>query len=121
MSSSCKDLLHLLVSVQQLIKNAIAFCLYSFSLHHQESKIALAIKMHTLDAAIDFIVNMTFLLQVTAMFTRMHDSMLRTCTFKKISVTQDKAFDCAMRRHKEKVIFKMKILEENLVLKLSRR
>ena len=118
MSSSCKNLLHLLVNIQQLIKNAIAFCLYSFSLHHQESKIALVIKMHTLDAMIDFIVNMTFLLQVTAVFTRMHDSTLRICTFKKIFATQDKIFDCAMKKHEEKVIFKMKILEKNLVLKL---
>jgi len=87
MSSSCEDLLHLLVSIQQLIKNVIAFCLYSFSLHHRESKITLAIEMHTLDAAIDFVVNTTFLLQATAVFTRMHDSTLRTRTFKKISVT----------------------------------
>jgi len=68
---------------------------------------------------IDFIVNTTFLLQATAMFTRMHDSTLRIHTLKKISVTQDKVFDCAMRKHEEKVIFEMKILEENLVLKLS--
>jgi len=74
--------------------------------------------MYTLDAMIEFIVNTTFLLQVTAMFTKMHDSMLRTCTLKKISATQDKVFDCAMRKYEEKVIFKMKILEENLVLKL---
>jgi len=107
------------VSIQQLIKKAIAFCLYSFSLHHQESKIALAIKMHTLDATIKFIVNTAFLLQATAMFTEMHDSTLRTHTLKKIFATQDKVFDCAMRRHEEKVIFKMKILEEDLVLKLS--
>jgi len=119
MSNFHKDLLHLLVSIQQLMKNAITFCLYSFSLHHQESKIAFAIEMHTLDATIDFVVNTTFLLQVTAMFTKMHDSTLRTRTLKKISATQDRVFDCAMRRHEEKVIFKMKILEENLVLKLS--
>jgi len=100
------------------MKNVIMFCLYSFSLHHRESKIAFAIKMHILDAMIEFIVNTTFLLQVTAMFTRMHDSTLRTCTLKKIFATQDKVFRCAMRRHEEKVIFKMKILEENLVLKL---
>ncbi len=74
--------------------------------------------MHTLNAMIDFIVNMTFLLQVIAMFTKMHDSMLRTRTLKKIFVTQDKNFDYAMRKHEEKVIFKMKILEENLMLKL---
>ncbi len=67
---------------------------------------------------IDFIVNMTFLLQATAMFTRMHDSILKTHTFKKIFATQDKVFDCAMRKHKKKVIFKMKILKENLMLKL---
>jgi len=104
------------VSVQQLIKNAIAFCLYSFSLHHRESKIALAIEMHTLDAMIEFIVNTTFLLQATAVFTETHDSTLRTRTLKKISATQGKVFNCAMRRHEEKVIFKTKILEENLVL-----
>jgi len=74
--------------------------------------------MHTLNAMIEFIVNMTFLLQATAVFTRTHDSTLRTHMLKKISATQDKVFDCAMRRHEEKVIFKMKILEENLVLKL---
>jgi len=106
------------VNVQQLMKNVIMFCLYFFSLHHQESKIAFAIKMHTLDAMIEFIVNMTFLLQAIAVFIRTHDSMLRTCTLKKISATQDKVFRCAMRRHEEKVIFKTKILEENLVLKL---
>ena len=119
MNNSCKDLLHLLVNVQQLIKNAIAFYLYFFSLHHQESKIAFAIKMYILDAMIDFVVNTTFLLQVTAMFIRTYDSTLRTHTFKKIFATQDKVFDCAMKRHEEKVIFKMKILKENLVLKLS--
>ncbi len=118
MNSFYKDLLHLLVSIQQLIKNMIMFCLYSFSLHHQESKIAFAIKMYTLNAMIDFIVNMTFLLQVIAMFIRMHDSMLRTCTFKKIFAMQDKVFDCVMKKHEEKVIFKIKILKENLVLKL---
>ncbi len=75
--------------------------------------------MHTLDAMIEFIVNMTFLLQATAVFTKMHDSMLRTRTLKKISATQVRVFCCAIRRHEEKVIFKMKILEENLVLKLS--
>jgi len=119
MSNFCEDFLHLLVSIQQLMKNVITFCLYSFSLHHQENKIAFAIEMHTLNAMINFVVNMTFLLQVIAVFTEMHDSMLRTCTLKKIFVTQDKVFDCAMRKHEEKVIFKMKILEENLVLKLS--
>jgi len=62
---------------------------------------------------------MTFLLQVIAMFIRMHDSMLRTCTFKKIFATQDKVFDYTMKRHEEKVIFEIKILKENLVLKLS--
>jgi len=77
--------------------------------------------MHTLDAAIDFVVNTTFLLQVTAVFTRTHDSTLRIRTLKKISVTQDRVFDCAMKRHEEKVVFEMKILEENLMLKLSRR
>jgi len=118
MSSSCEDLLHLFVSVQQLIKNAVAFCLYSFLLHHQESKIALAIEMHTLDAMIEFVVDTTFLLQATAVFTETHDSTLRTRTLKKISATQDKVFDCAMRRHEEKVVFKTKILEENLMLKL---
>jgi len=106
------------VSIQQLTKNAIAFCLYSFSLHHQESKIALAIEMYTLNATIEFIVDMTFLLQVTAVFTRMHDSMLRTRTLKKIFATQDKVYCCAMKKHEEKVIFKMKILEKNLMLKL---
>jgi hypothetical protein len=74
--------------------------------------------MHTLDAMIEFIVNMTFLLQATAVFTRTHDSTLRTCTLKKISATQDRVFCCAMKRHERKVIFKTKILEENLVLKL---
>jgi len=113
-----ENFLHLLVSIQQLMKNAIAFCLYSFSLHHQESKIALAIEMHTLDAMIEFIVNTTFLLQATAVFTRTHDSMLKTRTLKKIFATQDKVFCCMMKRHKRKVIFKMKILEEDLMLKL---
>ncbi len=75
MSSSCEDFLHLLVSIQQLIKNAVMFCLYSFSLHHWESKIALAIEMHTLNAMINFVVDTTFLLQATAVFTKMHDSM----------------------------------------------
>jgi len=112
--------LHLLVSIQQLTKNAIAFCLYSFSLHHQESEIALAIETHTLDATIRFVVNTTFLLQVTAVFTRTHDDTLRICTLKKISATQDRVLCCAMRRHEEKVIFKMKILEENLVLEFFR-
>jgi len=105
-SNSYKDLLHLLVNVQQLMKNVIAFCLYSFSLHHQKSKIAFAIKMHTLDAMIEFIVNTTFLLQVTAVFTKTHDSMLKTCMLKKIFATQDKVFCCAMKRHERKVIFK---------------
>jgi len=118
MSSFHEDLLHLFVSIQQLIKNAIAFCLYSFSLHHQESKIALVIKMHTLDAMIEFVVDTAFLLQATAVFTKMHNSTLRTRMLKKISATQDKVFDCAMKRHEEKVIFKTKILEENLMLKL---
>jgi len=76
--------------------------------------------MHTLDATIDFVVNTTFLLQAIAVFTRTHDSTLRICTLKKISATQDRVFDCAMRRHEEKVIFEMKTLEENLVLELSR-
>ncbi len=118
MSNSCEDLLHLFVNVQQLIKNMIMFCFYSFLLHHQESKIALAIKMHTLDAIIDFIVDITFLLQVIAVFTKMHDSTFRTYTFKKISAMQDKVFDYAMKRHEEKVIFEIKFLKENLVLKL---
>jgi len=118
MNSSCEDLLHLLVNVQQLMKNSIAFCLYSFSLHHRKSKIALAIKMHTLDVMIKFIVDTTFLLQATAVFTRTHNSMLRTRTLKKIFATQDKVFCYAMRRHEEKVIFETKILEENLVLEL---
>jgi hypothetical protein len=108
------------VSVQQLTKNAIAFCLYSFSLHHEESKIAFAIEMNTLDATISFVVDTTFLLQATAVFTETHDSTLRIRTLKKIFATQDRVFDCAMRRHEEKVIFETKILEENLVLKLSR-
>jgi len=108
------------VSIQQLIKNAIAFCLYSFSLHHRESKIALAIEMHTLDATIEFIVNTTFLLQATAVFTETHDSTLRTRTLKKTSAMQGKVFGCAMRRHEEKVIFETKTLEGNLVLKLFR-
>jgi len=120
MSSFREDLLHLFMSVQQLIKNAIAFCFYSFSLHHQESKIALAIEMHTLDAMIKFIVNTTFFLQATAVFTETHDSTLRTRTLKKISATQDRVFDCTMRKHGKKVIFKTKILKENLVLELFR-
>jgi len=74
--------------------------------------------MHTLDATIEFVVNTTFLLQATAVFTRTHDSTLKTHTLKKIFATQDKVFDCAMRRHEEKVIFEMKILEKNLVLEL---
>jgi len=74
--------------------------------------------MHTFNATIKFIVDTTFLLQATAVFTRMHDSMLRTRTLKKIFATQDKVFDCVMKRYEEKVIFEMKILEENLVLKL---
>ncbi len=119
-SSSCEDLLHLFVSVQQLIKNAIAFCLYSFSLHHRESKVAFAIETHTLDATIEIIVDTTFLLQATAVFTRTHDSTLRIHALKKISATQDRVFSYAMRRHEEKVVFETKILEENLVLELSR-
>jgi len=74
--------------------------------------------MHTLNAMIDFVINMKFLLQMTALFIEMHDSTLRTCMLKKIFVTQDKVFDCVMKRHEEKRIFKIKILEENLVLKL---
>ncbi len=74
--------------------------------------------MYILDATINFVINMTFLLQVIAMFTRMHDNTLRICTLKKISVMQNRIFDCAMKKHEEKVIFKMKILKENLVLKL---
>jgi len=92
-----------------------------FSLHHQKSKIAFAIEMHTLDAMIEFIVNMIFLLQAIAVFTRTHDSTLRIHTLKKIFATQDKVFCCAMKRHERKVIFKMKILEKDLVLKLSHR
>jgi len=76
--------------------------------------------MHTLDATISFVVDMTFLLQATAVFTETHDSTLRTRTLKKIFATQDRVFDCAMRRHEEKVIFETKILEENLMLKLFR-
>jgi len=97
----------------------IAFCLYSFSLHHQESKIAFAIEMHTLNAMIEFVVDTTFLLQATAVFTRMQNSTLRIHMLKKIFATQDKVFDCTMKRHEEKVIFKMKILKEDLMLKLS--
>jgi len=97
----------------------IAFCLYSFSLHHQESKIAFAIEMHTLNAMIEFVVDTTFLLQAIAMFTRMQNSTLRIHMLKKIFATQDKVFDCTMKRHEEKVIFKMKILKEDLMLKLS--
>ncbi len=67
---------------------------------------------------IKLVVNIAFLLQTTAVFTETHHSMLRTRTLKKISATQDWVFYCVMRRHEEKVIFKMKILEENLVLKL---
>jgi len=76
--------------------------------------------MHTLDATIEIIVDTTFLLQATAVFTRTHDSTLRIRALKKISATQDRVFSYAMRRHEGKVIFKMKILEENLVLELSR-
>jgi len=76
--------------------------------------------MHTLDATISFVVDMTFLLQATAVFTETHDSTLRTRTLKKIFATQDRVFDCAMRRHEEKVIFETKILEVNLMLKLFR-
>ncbi len=68
---------------------------------------------------IEFVVNTIFLLQAIAVFTRMHDSTLRIHTFKKIFATQDKVFNCAMRKHEEKVIFKTKILKENLVLELS--
>ncbi len=87
MNSFCEDFLHLLVSIQQLMKNMIMFYLYSFSLHHWKSKITLVIKMHTFNARIKFVINMIFLLQVTAMFIKMHDSMLRTCMLKKISAT----------------------------------
>jgi len=76
MSNFHEDFLHLLISIQQFMKNAITFCLYSFSLHHQKSEIAFVIKMHTLNAMINFVVNMTFLLQVITMFIKMHDSML---------------------------------------------
>jgi len=76
--------------------------------------------MHTFNATISFVVDMTFLLQATAVFTETHDSTLRTRTLKKISETQDRVFDCAMKRHEEKVIFETKILEENLMLKLFR-
>ncbi len=75
------------MNVQQFTKNAIAFCLYSFSLHHQKSKIALTIEMHTLDVIIEFIVDTTFLLQATAVFTRIHDSMLKARTLEKIFAT----------------------------------
>jgi len=74
--------------------------------------------MHIFNATIRFIVDITFLLQVIAMFTRMHDSMLRIHTLKKIFAMQSKVFCCVMKRHERKVIFKTKILEENLVLKL---
>ncbi len=74
--------------------------------------------MHTINAMIKFIVNMTFLLQVIAMFTKIYDSTLRIHTLKKIFAMQDRVFDCTMKRHEEKVIFKMKSLEKNLVLKL---
>ncbi len=119
-SSSREGLLHLFVSVQQLIKNAIAFCLYSFSLHHRESKVAFAIETHTLDATVEIIADTAFLLQATAVFTRTHDSTLRTRALKKNSATQGRVFSYAMRRHEEKVIFETKILEENLVLELFR-
>jgi len=89
MSSSCKDLLHLLVSIQQLTKNAITFCLYSFSFYHQKHKITLVIEMHTFDTTIELVANTAFLLQTTAVFTETHDSTLRTRTLKKISATQD--------------------------------
>ncbi len=59
---------------------------------------------------INFVVDMTFLLQATAVFIRMHDSMLKTYMFKKIFTTQDKVFDCAMRKHEEKSDFQ----DENL-------
>ena len=75
--------------------------------------------MHTFNAMINFIVNMTFLLQEIAMFTKMHDNMLRIHMFKKIFATQDKVFDYVMKKHEEKVIFKIKILKKNLMLKLS--
>ncbi len=87
MNNFHKDFLHLLVNVQQLIKNMIVFCLYSFLLHHWESEIALTIKMHTLNTMINFIVNTAFLLQVITVFTRTYDSTLKICTFKKIFVT----------------------------------
>ncbi len=74
--------------------------------------------MHTLDAMIEFIVDTTFLLQVTAVFIKTYDSTLRTCTLKKIFAMQDRIFCCTMKKHERKVIFKMKILKENLVLKL---
>jgi len=77
--------------------------------------------MYTLDAMIKFIINMTFLLQVTAMFTRMHDRTLKICMLKKIFATQDRIFCCAMKKYERKVIFEMKILEENLMLKLFHR
>jgi len=38
---------------------------------------------------------------------------------KKIFATQDKVLCCVMKKHEEKVIFKIKILKENLMLKLS--
>jgi len=108
------------VSVQQLIKNAIAFCLYSFSLHHRESKVAFAIETHTLDATVEIIADTAFLLQATAVFTRTHDSTLRTRALKKTSATQGRVFSYAMRRHEGKVIFETKTLGGNLVLELSR-
>jgi len=67
--------------------------------------------MYTLNAMIEFIINMTFLLQVIAMFIKMHDSTLRTCMLKKIFAKQDKVFCCAMKKHERKVIFKIKILK----------
>ncbi len=108
------------MSIQQLIKNAIAFCLYPFSLHHRESKIAFAIEMHTLDATVEIIVDTTFLLQATAVFTRTHDSTLRTRALKKTSATQGRVFSYAMRRHEGKVVSETKTLEEDLVLELFR-
>ncbi len=64
--------------------------------------------MHTLDAIIDFIVNMTFLLQATAMFTKMHDSTLRIYTLKKISAMQDKVLIVQWKDMKKKWFLRRK-------------
>ena len=76
--------------------------------------------MHTLDATVEIIVDTTFLLQATAVFTRTHDSTLRTRALKKTSATQGRVFSYAMRRHEGKVVSETKTLEEDLVLELFR-